>query len=367
MTKGVIFGVGAVAIVGAIGAWLSISQEGEEVASVDSTPSEMAATTEPSASTADATTLETEQSASVSATDAAPQETLEVALAPASEEVGQATADQTDAEAEPNGATQPSFDIVRMSPDGVGVVAGRAAPGAEVELLADGEVVARAQASASGEFAIVTSKPLEEGSRTLTLASRGSDGIVARSADPVIIVAPAVPQSAPIVLRSDRENPELLQRPDVPTELDVTLDSITYGGAQLVTISGRATPGQTVRLYLDGKFVGETTTGVDGIWNLALDNGVAPGNYTLRVDEVAADGRVLSRIESPFQRATDDAIAVADGQVVVQPGNSLWRIASRVYGEGLRYTEIYQANTEQIRDPDLIYPGQIFALPDSAR
>ena len=58
---------------------------------------------------------------------------------------------------------------------------------------------------------------------------------------------------------------------------------------------------------------------------------------------------------------------LAAGQVVVQPGNSLWRIASRVYGEGLLYTEIYQANVGQIRDPDLIYPGQIFDLPDPAR
>lgn len=51
--------------------------------------------------------------------------------------------------------------------------------------------------------------------------------------------------------------------------------------------------------------------------------------------------------------------------IVVQPGNSLWRIAMKSYGDGFRYTTIYQANREQIRDPDLIYPGQIFALPAS--
>ena len=47
----------------------------------------------------------------------------------------------------------------------------------------------------------------------------------------------------------------------------------------------------------------------------------------------------------------------------VQPGNSLWRLARRSYGEGLRYTEIYEANKDQIRNPDLIYPGQVFVLP----
>ena len=49
--------------------------------------------------------------------------------------------------------------------------------------------------------------------------------------------------------------------------------------------------------------------------------------------------------------------------MVVQPGASLWRIARSNYGKGTRFTVIYQANKEQIRDPDLIYPGQIFTLP----
>jgi nucleoid-associated protein YgaU len=49
--------------------------------------------------------------------------------------------------------------------------------------------------------------------------------------------------------------------------------------------------------------------------------------------------------------------------VIVQPGNSLWRIARRVLGEGMSYVHIYEANQAQIRDPDLIYPGQVFEIP----
>ncbi len=51
------------------------------------------------------------------------------------------------------------------------------------------------------------------------------------------------------------------------------------------------------------------------------------------------------------------------GLVVVQPGNNLWNIARVLYGKGIRYTTIYEANREQIRDPDLIYPGQVFKAP----
>jgi len=334
MKKRVVFGVGAVMAVAAFAALLSTTQDGGDVAPVKP-PEESAA---PAAET--------------------PHESLQPAepvdLAPAAPET-------TD------GPVNPSFDIVRISPDGGGVIAGRAEPGAEVELLADGEVVARAEASETGEFAIVTTKPLEEGSRTLTLAATNADGVVTRSADPVIIMAPAIPQSAPIVLRSDRVAPELIQRPEAPKEIDVTLDSITYGDVGSVSLSGRGRVGALVRVYLNVAFVGEAVVGEDGVWTLQLGDDVAPGDYTLRVDEVNAEGKVVSRIESPFQRAPADAIVLAAGQVVVQPGNSLWRIASRVYGEGTLYTEIYQANAGQIRDPDLIYPGQIFDLPEPTR
>ncbi len=73
---------------------------------------------------------------------------------------------------------------------------------------------------------------------------------------------------------------------------------------------------------------------------------------------------MTARIETPFQRADPQRdLAPGQAQVVVQPGNSLWRMARRVYGEGTRYTVIYDANRDFIRDPDLIYPGQVFTVP----
>ena len=74
---------------------------------------------------------------------------------------------------------------------------------------------------------------------------------------------------------------------------------------------------------------------------------------------------MVARVESPFSRAQLLASMADETAVSVQPGNSLWRIARRVYGEGLRYSVIYEANQGQIRDPDLIYPGQIFVVPTS--
>jgi nucleoid-associated protein YgaU len=48
----------------------------------------------------------------------------------------------------------------------------------------------------------------------------------------------------------------------------------------------------------------------------------------------------------------------------VQPGSTLWAIAKERYGKGIEYFKVFEANKERIRDPDLIYPGQVFELPD---
>ncbi len=78
----------------------------------------------------------------------------------------------------------------------------------------------------------------------------------------------------------------------------------------------------------------------------------------------ARTGKVVARLELPFSREAEPqrALASADS-VIVQPGQSLWRIARRSYGKGVRYTVIYAANRDDISDPNRIYPGQIFSVP----
>jgi len=78
---------------------------------------------------------------------------------------------------------------------------------------------------------------------------------------------------------------------------------------------------------------------------------------------VDGGGGVVARVETTFSREPVRVAQAGEELVIVQPGNSLWRIARRTYGHGLQYSVIYQANREQIRDPDLIYPGQVFELP----
>ena len=107
-----------------------------------------------------------------------------------------------------------------------------------------------------------------------------------------------------------------------------------------------------------------TSTTVAGRWALMPETQPSIGRHRLRVDQISpADGRVLARAEVPFQREELPAEAFAQQRIVVQPGNNLWRIARATYGRGTRYTVIYQANKDQIADPNRIFPGQVFALP----
>jgi nucleoid-associated protein YgaU len=106
---------------------------------------------------------------------------------------------------------------------------------------------------------------------------------------------------------------------------------------------------------------------------------VAPGTYTLRVDALDDAGQVSRRAETPFLRETPEALAQAPLRadpapagapapraeiLTVQPGNTLWAIARETYGDGFLYVRVFEANRDQIRDPDLIYPGQVFSLPE---
>ena len=116
-------------------------------------------------------------------------------------------------------------------------------------------------------------------------------------------------------------------------------------------------------MYLDNRFIGRTEADADGQWRLSPDVRIKPGLYTLRADQVDNAGKVAARVSMPFSRAAQVVNLPPEPFVIVQPGNSLWRLARRTYGQGTRYTTIYQANKEQVKDPDLIFPGQVLALP----
>ena len=261
----------------------------------------------------------------------------------------------------------PSFDVVRVGPSGSTVIAGRAEPGATVTILDQGRdgtaALGETRADARGEWVLVPAAPLPAGARELTLAARGADGTVMPGAGSVLLSVPAAQASAaPVAVMVPAVGaPRVLGAAAPSTRLG--LDAVDYDDKGGIRFAGTAAPGAPVRVYVDNKPAGDAVADVRGQWALSPPGAVAGGVHRLRVDQLAAGGRVLARVELPFERSTLPASELAGGRVVVQPGQTLWRLARGAYGSGARYTVIYLANREQIRDPKLIYPGQAFAVP----
>ena len=264
----------------------------------------------------------------------------------------------------------PSFDIVRVNPVGDAVIAGRAEPGAKVTVFDGKTVIGTVEADQKGEWVLVPTKPLPAGDRALSVSAKNRNGDELKSKDVVILAVPETqkPEEKPLAVLVPKKGlatKKVLQKPRVPAEgrsIKLSLEVVDYNELGRMRLNGHANPGNAVLVYMNNASIGRTTVTKDGTWELLPANPVAPGIYTLRVDEVK-ETKVVTRIELPFARAEPLKALANEEYVIVQPGNSLWRISRRILGEGTMYTVIYEANKDQIRDADLIYPGQIFAVP----
>jgi nucleoid-associated protein YgaU len=296
----------------------------------------------------------------------------------------------------------PEFDIVRIEPSGEAVVAGRAAPGSTVELLRNGEPHDRAVANQSGEFAMIP-RPLPRGTYDLTLRAKQPDGRELTSKQSVAVALEPAADEKPMVALMTPDRPTVvLSQPAAPAASAVAVDAVDVEPNGKMHVSGRARPGAAVRLYLNDSFVAPVTADADGRFAVTINQGVAPGNYRVRLDEVDSSGKVRARAEAPFSvpdvavtasapaqiaaAATPDTAAAREppsavattapdatspsavvvpkiATITVSRGDSLWRISQRALGAGTRYATVFKANKEQIRNPNLIYPGQTFVLP----
>ncbi len=273
-------------------------------------------------------------------------------------------------------AAGPSFDVVRISRDCTAVIAGRALPNAVVTVLAGGAPIGQVTADRRGEWVLMVDSRLPSGAQRLSLSAAAPDGAVLPARRDVVLVVPDCTRPAPdrgpaiALLEPKRgsaadETTRVLQAPPsaAVADKDLNIGAVDYDEAGNVALTGKAEPGTQVQAYVDNQLVGKAEAEDDGSWRVVPDDKVRPGVHQLRIDQVDDKGKVMARVELPFSRAAPGDLVLAADRVVVQPGNSLWRIARRSYGRGLLYTVIYEANREQISDPDLIYPGQVFVLP----
>ncbi|MFB7145082.1 LysM peptidoglycan-binding domain-containing protein [Agrobacterium deltaense] len=457
-------------------------------------------------------------------------------------------------------AATPTFDVLRVEPDGSAVIAGKAQPGAKLEILSNGKVVAQTTIDGTGDFAAVFDNPLPPGDHELVLRSTDASGKATQSEEVATVSVPdgktgellamvskpgkasrvlAMPEAAPPALQpqaAPSQQPAATSEPSAntasaplastaapsaaaPLTSSVQVTAVEFEGSKIF-VAGSAPAGSTVRALVDDREIGKSITEASGHFVVEGDVDLSVGSHIITVEELNADGTAKVRVRVPFERpqtdqatvamqspsasssattttapaenqstasdraafeklradvakafgilsnlykdqatpALDQAIAgrsavviglkslsefrtaaatepaftafagditakarqlltsveawpndvaaigkgiaslasrlaelhitapaapapqapagpqtfeqapLAESQnsVIIRRGDTLWQISRRVYGQGVRYTTIYLANEDQIKNPDLIEPGQIFGVPKEA-
>ena len=353
---------------------------------------------------------EQQEAAADQGSGAAAPETTAAETAEASASAGE-TDTQTDAQAQPEAKpqagtqadtqseTQPEataeaevtrgINLARVRPDGTAVIAGIATPGSTVTLMIGDRVIGTAEVTANGEWVVVPDDILPPGSYLVTATVTTPDGETNVEAmalvieimpggdeTPLVALVPYAVEDAPVTV---------LQAPDATvadtaeagaaaaTETSapmammplVTIRSIQAFNPGYISVGGRAEGGMRVTLEANGKSTPPQKLNGTGSYQLGQYIDTSAEKVKLKVTLTDDAGAGLASARLTLNRGQLDTTLASNTLVVVQKGDALWRIAYQTYGKGIRYVDIYRENSTIIRDPDLIYPDQIFVVPNS--
>ena len=175
-----------------------------------------------------------------------------------------------------------------------------------------------------------------------------------------------------------------VRKPISPSELPPSFDIAYADQAGNLVAAGRGEAGWTIRLGSGTQTLGETKADENNEWVLAPEEPLAPGEHTLALLEIDPVSRrnisgqrsvtlsIAPRPEVSRQPAHEASRAAepvpAPGQnacsvAIVKRGDTLWELAHHCYGDGTKYSKIFESNRQKVRDPNLIYPDQQLALP----
>jgi nucleoid-associated protein YgaU len=283
-----------------------------------------------------------------------------------------------------------------------------ASPGDKVALVWDSKPVGTATVDQTGNWEIAFKARAVKGEHEAYVSAEGEDGNTVIGPQRAFIRPPVVDGGVPrISLKSaDTSDKTSQESTAATTELRTGLVVEKIAGAEpgLTMLVGKADPGATVKVIINGKVAGETRVAKDGAWTIAASNPTTKAAKRLRLELHDAKGNKLDQAELPYEvpaastkvaavstivkldspsarkarakakPAGDDLAAlfkddakVADRSkdkiIRVRRGDSLWRIAKRHLGKGRKWAAFYKANKAKIDNPHLIFPGQTLIIP----
>ena len=316
-----------------------------------------------------------------------------------------------------------TIDLARVKPDGAAVFAGTAAPNTKIRIFEGDILLGETIANANGEWVIVLEKSLAAGQHLISVAMERSDGTTEMAdrslaveiyqdteTKPLVALLPETATEVPVLIQSpdDVDKAKLAATASEATASEATASeaivvdpakadaampetaaaapgkaqansqiaasqiaalapsAIVWRDASRILISGTSRGGVRVAVNdAKGQF-GEALVLADGAWQVAgsLDMDIAVNQLRFALFDDA--NQIIARYDLPVKAR--DLAKGQDGSplIVVNKGDMLWRIAYHQLGEGVKYVDIVRRNQQDITDPDLIYPKQIFAVPQSS-
>jgi hypothetical protein len=251
-----------------------------------------------------------------------------------------------------------TFDIVRLDKNGDVVIAGKTIPNIKVDILDGNETLASVFSDSNGDWVWISDTPLTEGIKRFNLKHfNGEDEFF--SEQNIIILREKNHYSSKILKFSKNSTIEIINNNE--KILGLTLDIVEHLDNNSLTLTGRTKPNSTVSLFFSNNFIEDSQSDKNGNWKMELENFKLKDNDLMITTEI--EGQKIKLKTRIFDEKIDPNF-ILEKEITVKDGNSLWRIARKTLGGGIYYSEIYKNNIKEIENPDLIFPGQVFNIPN---
>ncbi|MGB2486459.1 MAG: LysM peptidoglycan-binding domain-containing protein [Candidatus Puniceispirillaceae bacterium] len=306
-----------------------------------------------------------------------------------------AAAPQTDATTPAGGAIPLIIDVARIGPDGSAVIAGTAPPETEIRVLDGTAPLVATQSNSKGEWVAVPDGLLSAGNHLIIAEMTGADGQIIRAERGVLVELAQSGTQKPLVALVPMEDDaavEILSAPDQLASVDTSeppadsaqieaqkeitailvmppeiyIGTLSWSAKNILQIKGKSNGGAAVTGSFAGQSFADVSLDEQGNWSTKISvPATQSGMALIQANLLDVDNSLILSTQVDVDLAQLDVGLDGSEMVIIRKGDVLWRIAYRTYGSGIRYLDILKRNARQINNPDLIYPAQVFALPDA--
>ena len=252
-----------------------------------------------------------------------------------------------------------TFDIVRLDKTGNVVIAGKTIPNIKVDILDGNEILASVFSDSNGDWVWISENPLPEGIKRFNLKHFDGEHEFFSHQNIIILREKNKYLSSKILRFSKNSSLEIINNNQ--KILGLSLDIAEYLDEDSLMLTGRTKPNAKVKLFFSDNFIKDSTSDNRGVWKIELKNFEFTDNNLIVTTEI--EGQKIKLKTKIFEKKIDPNF-IFEKEVIVKNGNSLWRIARKTLGGGVYYSEIYKSNMKEIENPDLIFPGQVFNIPN---